>query len=139
MIAVKTSVFTGIDADRNGQLGPDEIKRYGFYTKNLDADVMRLFTITQGGISFGPTSNLKNGQNIFGQWAVVSDTGSANTEFIVPHTLNFETRGIIPANYFVTSINKAGVIYTSGTTWTTSNIYLKCSVANATLNLFITR
>lgn len=139
MIATKTSVFTGIDADRNGELGPDEIKRYGFYTKNLDADVMRLFTITQGNLSFGPTANLKNGQNIFGQWVTVADTGTANTEFVVPHTLAFQTRTIVPANYLVTYINKGGVVYDSGTTWTSSNIYLKCSAANAKLNLFITR
>lgn len=139
MIATKNSVFTGIDDDRNGELDKEEIQRYGFYAKNLDADVLRLFTLTQGNVSFGPTANLKNGQNIFGQWAVVSDTGNADTEFVVPHTLNFQTRAIVPGNYFVTRINKGGVVYDSGTTWTSSNIYLKCSAAHATINLFITR
>lgn len=139
MIAVKTSVFTVIDANQDGILEPDEIQRYSFYTKNLDADVLRLFTITQGNISFGKTSNGKNGQNIFGQWATVADTGTANTEFSVTHALAFETRAVIPANFLVTYINVGGVVYDSGTPWTSSHIYLKCSVAHAKLNLFITR
>jgi len=139
MIATKTSVFTGIDVNGDGVLEPEEIQRYGFYAKNLDADVLRLFTLTQGNISFGKTANGKNGQNIFGQWATVADTGNANTEFAVPHTLNFETRSIIPGNYFVTNINVGGVVYNSGTAFTSSNIYLKCTVAHATINLFITR
>lgn len=139
MIAVKTSTFSGIDQDDDGVISKDEMKRYKFYASNLDADVLRLFGIVQGCVSFGPTANLKNGQNIFGQWATVADTGTANTEFAVPHTLNFQTRAIVPANYLVTYINKGGVVYDSGTTWTSSNIYLKCSAANAKLNLFITR
>jgi len=139
MIAVKTSVFTGIDTNADGVLEPDEIQRYGFYAKNLDADILRLFTLTQGNISFGPVGNEKNGQNIFGQWATVADTGTADTEFVVPHTLNFQTRAVVPKNYFVTYTNAKGIVYDSGTTWTSSNIYLKCSVAHAKLNLFITR
>ncbi len=128
MIATKTSVFQRVD-------NPN----YENYARNLDDDVLRLFTLTQGNVSFGKTSNGKNGQNVFGQWATVADTGTANTEFAVPHTLNFQTRAVVPGNFLITYINVGGVVYDSGTTWTSSNIYLKCSAAHAKLNIFITR
>lgn len=64
--------------------------------------------------------------------ATVSDTGNADTEFAVAHTLKR-----VPIGFIVINNDKAGVIYDSGTTWTTTNIYLKCNVANCAVKLIV--
>ncbi len=62
----------------------------------------------------------------------VADTGSADTEFTVTHSL-----GRIPTYYWYT-IDKAGIVYDSRrTSWSTSVMYLKCNQANAALKLAI--
>ncbi|UCD07833.1 MAG: hypothetical protein JSW41_02610, partial [Candidatus Aenigmatarchaeota archaeon] len=70
--------------------------------------------------------------NFDAMYVQMSDTGAANTEFSVTHQLDR-----VPVGYIVTYINKAGVIYDSGTAWTATTMYLKCSVANTTVTLLI--
>ena len=67
----------------------------------------------------------------------VADTGAIDTEFVVAHGLSR-----IPIGYLVTCISAAGIVYDSVTAvpkdkWTSTNIYLKCSVANAAVTLLI--
>lgn len=135
----KVSNFTGVGISEDGNVDNNQLQKYIAYNKLLDSDVKKLFLCFEGHVTFGTSGSLKAGENIFGQWVTVSDTGTANVEFAIPHTLKSEAIAIAPGNYFVTHINKGGVVYDSGTTWTTSNIYLKCSAANATLTLFLTR
>ena len=77
------------------------------------------------------SANSKAG-NFNALYVAMTDTGNANTEFTVAHTL-----GRIPVGYIVTYIDKGGVIYDSGTAWTASNFYLKCSTANTKVTLLI--
>ena len=100
-------------------------------TKEIDKDLITIFNCLQGRVRFGPATSGNNGENIHGQW-VTFTTSTADTEVTVPHTC-----GVIPVGYLVTKINKGGVIYDSGTTWTSTNIYIKCSVATATVDLFL--
>lgn len=62
----------------------------------------------------------------------VADTGNANTEFSVTHHL-----GRSPNGYIITKSDKACGVYDSGTTWTTTTIYLKCDTANVALSLSV--
>jgi len=62
----------------------------------------------------------------------VSDTGTADTEFSVSHHL-----GRVPNGFLVTKIDKAATVYDSGTSWTTTTVYLKCSAANVSVTLRI--
>lgn len=135
----KKSNFRSFDVNKDGTIDMDKARIFGQYMTNMDSDLVRIFDLSNSGISFGPTVNLSPGENMFGQWATVADTGTADTEFAVPHTFSSQSIGIVPGNYFVTYTNKKGVVYDSGTPWTTSNIYLKCSAANARLNIFLTR
>lgn len=66
--------------------------------------------------------------------AVVSYTSNAtpDTEDTVAHTL-----GKIPTYFIVGDIDKGGVVYRSGTTFTSTNIYLKCTVASAAIKLIL--
>jgi hypothetical protein len=64
--------------------------------------------------------------------ATVSDTGAADAEFGVAHHLDR-----VPAGFLVTKSNKAAIVYKGSTAWTATTIYLKCSAANATVDLLI--
>ena len=110
----------------------DDFDKVNKYVNLLDSDVKSLVTLTQGKIRFGDGSDGFKGENISGEFRVKSDTGNADTEFSITHTL-----GASPIGYIVTKINKAGVIYDSGTTWTSDTIYLKCNVANCNVSLFL--
>lgn len=55
-----------------------------------------------------------------------------NTAFSVMHDL-----GYVPTRFQVVYNNTSGVIYDSGVAWTETSISLKCSVASATIRLFI--
>ncbi len=97
----------------------------------MDKDLNKLFLLAQGRVRFGPATSGNDGENIFGQW-VTFTTSTADTQVTVPHTC-----GTIPVGYLVTKINKGGVIYDSGTAWTSTNLYIKCSAATATVTLFL--
>ena len=66
------------------------------------------------------------------QALTVADSGSANAEFTVSHNL-----GRIPNGFILTKSDKACNVYDSGSTWTTSALYLKCDAANVALSLSI--
>lgn len=102
------------------------------YFNNLDDDIQHLMLFSQGRVRFGTPSDGNNGENMSGQWQVVADTGNADTEFTVAHTI-----GAVPIGFLVTNIDKGAVIYDSGTAWTSTNIYLKSTVANTAVTLFL--
>lgn len=66
--------------------------------------------------------------------AVVSFTTNVtpDTEDETTHTL-----GKIPTYLVVGDINKGGVVYRSGTTFTASKIYTKCTVASCAVKLIL--
>jgi hypothetical protein len=113
-------------------IGFDDTIQIEDYVKSLDRDISKLFLGFKGNIRFGDASDGEEGENIAGEFQVVSDTGNIDTEFSITHTL-----GATPLGYIVTKINKGGVIYDSGTAWTDTTIYLKCSAANAAVTLFL--
>lgn len=63
---------------------------------------------------------------------VSTTTPGANVELAVAHTLRR-----VPTGFIVVNINKAAIIYDSGTTWTTAYIYIKCDQNNTTVKLLI--
>jgi len=67
-----------------------------------------------------------------GYVCTVADTGSANVEFTVIHNL-----GVVPHGYLVAYQDKAGSVYDGGTSWTSTNIYLKASVANMNIKVLV--
>lgn len=55
-----------------------------------------------------------------------------DTQDTVAHTL-----GRIPVGFIVTDINTGGVVYRTGTAFTATNMFLKCSKAGASIKLLI--
>jgi len=107
------------------------------FQETLDNEAKEFFNwirilVNKGKIAFGSVVDGNHGENIEGEHQVIADTGDANTEFSVTHTL-----GRIPTGYLVTSNNKAAVVYTGTTTWTSTTIYLRCDAANCAISVFI--
>lgn len=101
----------------------------------VDSDLDTLFSCLQGRVRFGPGTSGYDGENVFGQWITITTNAVANTEDTFTHTC-----GTIPVGYLVVWQDKAGSLYQSptvGTDWTTTSIYLKCSVASVTFKLFL--
>jgi len=80
--------------------------------------------IINGGLRFADNNNA--------QIITISDSGAANSENTVAHTLKRT-----PTGFIVVNIDKAGVTYDSGTAWSATNIYVKCDVANCVIKLLV--
>lgn len=118
MRIAKTTILNP-DKDTNSQL------------QSLNSDLDKLYLAVQGRIRFGDGTDGTT-ENIYGQFQVIADTGSANTNFSVTHTL-----GATPVGYLVTKISNAGVIYLGTDAWTSTTISLKSSAANSAVTIFI--
>jgi len=89
-----------------------------------------LARIVNGNLRFGEPSI--GPDNIDGAWYSATTPGVADTEFTVTHNLNR-----VPVGFILFSIDKAGVVYRSATSWTTTQAFLKCNVTSAAVILFI--
>jgi len=92
--------------------------------RSLDEQSSDLDSILNGGLLFGT--------NFDAVMISVTSNATPDTEDTVAHTL-----GKAPTGYIVYYKDKAGDIYDGGTTWTTSSIYLKCSVASVTYKIIV--
>lgn len=125
MILAQTANYNG-----KGQYNDDEL-----YTRQVNFDILNIINCLQGRVRFGTGTDGQDGENIAGQFQQYTSNAVANTEDTIAHTL-----GSIPVGYIVLWQSKAGSFYqgpTTGTAWSSSNIYLKCSVASVTALLFL--
>lgn len=102
---------------------------------NVDTDLNSLFLAMQGRLRFGDGGDGDRGENISGQFQSFTSHATANTEFSVSHTL-----GSVPVGYLILGRDKTGNLYQlsgTGTAWTSSTIYLKCSVSSVTFLVFL--
>ena len=103
----------------------------------LQDQLSKIFYLLQGRVSFGTGTDGVSGQNISGQFQEFTSDASANTEFTVAHTV-----GSVPLGYLVLAQDKAGSLYQmddTGTAWTSTNIYLKCSVSSVKFLVFLVK
>lgn len=75
---------------------------------------------------------LKFVDNFNAQVLTMTTNAVANTEDAVAHTLKR-----VPAGYLVLQRDKAGIVYNSGTAWTATTLYLKCSAASTAITLLV--
>lgn len=92
--------------------------------KTLQDFFNRIVAILNRGISFSDNVDC----------VLVSFTSSATPDNsnTIPHAL-----GKVPSGYIVYSQDKAGSLYLSGTTWTSTNVYLKCNVASVAVRIIL--
>lgn len=98
------------------------------FDKTLETELLsawnELSRLLNGGIKFVDNHNAET--------VVVADTGAVNTEFTVAHTLKR-----VPVGFLVVKRTGTGVVYESGTAWTTTAIYLKCTTANNAISVLV--
>lgn len=112
--------------------GPQDSSKDGNnYLEDVDTDLFNIFLCLQGRVRFGDGTDNARGENISGEFHTFTTAG-ANTEVVVPHTLN-----ATPVGRIVISQDKAGSLYSSTTAWTSTNIYVKCDVASVTFKIFL--
>ena len=71
-------------------------------------------------------------ENLFCDVVTIADSGTANSVNTVAHSLQY-----IPTGY-IANVNKAGVVYDyNRSSWTSSQIQIKCASANAAITLVI--
>lgn len=103
------------------------------WARDVNSDLDTIFLCLSGRVRFGPNNTTVNkGENILGQFVTYTTNSSSNTEDTVSHNL-----GSVPVGYIVVRQNKAGSVYDSGTTWTSGNLYLKCSATSMVVTLFL--
>jgi hypothetical protein len=98
------------------------------FEKSLDTELLsawqELSELINGGLKFEDNHNCYKIR--------VNDTGAADTEFKVAHTLKRTPDG------FIEILNsKAGITYKGPTAWDENFIYLKCSQANSDITIII--
>lgn len=113
-----------------------DLKHPQGWCRDVNTDLENIFLCLSGRIRFGANNTVTNkGENILGQFVTYTTNVTPNTEDIIPHQL-----GSVPIGYIVVSKDKAGDVYqkaNTGTVWTASSIYLKCSVASVSVTLFL--
>lgn len=113
---VLPAIFTGNQLDLRG-FDRDLISALNDWSLIIKA-------ILDRGIAFGDNVDCR----------IVSYTSNAvaDTEDTVAHTL-----GKAPIGFVVIDIDKAGVVYRGSTSFSTTNVYLKCSAGSAALKILL--
>lgn len=98
------------------------------FDKTLEVELLsawnELARLLNGGIKFEDNFNAAI--------VSISDTGAANAENTVVHSLKR-----VPIGFIMINTNKGTTVYDSGTAWTTENIYVKFGTANCTVKLLV--
>lgn len=128
MILNKTSNYTGMEGFSDEQ-AKDKLAKY---VRDLDIDIKQIFNALRSRIRFGSGTDNSKGENIAGEFQVFTSSATPDAENTIAHTL-----GSIPTGYIVINQNKAASLYANGTSWTSSNIYLKCNIASTTYTIFL--
>jgi hypothetical protein len=98
-------------------------------SKRFSEDLYKL--INGRKISFGQQVN-SGDQNIDGQMIEIANTGAANTQVNVIHNL-----GRVPNFIDLKYKNVSGDWYDAGVTWTKTQVFVKFTIANMKVRLFI--
>lgn len=103
----------------------------------LDLNLSKVFAAFRTRVRFGTVSDGQPGENLEGEWQVFTSHATPDTEFTVAHTL-----GAIPEGRIIVFQDKAGHLYqnkTTGTNWTSTDVYFKCDVASVEFGVFLLR
>src|SRR5262245_21029001 len=120
-----TSIF-GRSAGDSPIVEPLDVRTLSLHMQQEERELRQHLN---GGLGFGDGIN---SDNIFGVWVSYTSNAVANTEDAVTHNL-----GLVPVGFLVMDQDKAGVFYRSGTAWTSTQIFLKCSLATVVVKMFI--
>jgi hypothetical protein len=110
----------------------EDFQKLNDYLNLLDDDINALFNLSHSRIRFGAGTDGSRGENISGTFQVFTSNAVADTEDTIAHGI-----GAVPIGFIVVNRDKAGTLYDGGTAWTSTNMYLKSSVAETTYTIFV--
>lgn len=84
----------------------------------------KVVTILNRGITFS--------ENVDCRLDSFTSSGTPDAENTIAHGL-----GKVPIGYIIYGLNKAAIVYTGTTTWTSTNIYLKVNVASVAVKIIV--
>jgi hypothetical protein len=102
------------------------------FNKNINTDLKNVMLFSEGRVRFGNAVDGARGENISGEFHIFTSVKTNTAETVISHTL-----GSIPTGYLVINQNNSGSLYTSGTGWTISNIYIRSTTTNTQYTIFI--
>jgi hypothetical protein len=85
--------------------------------------------VINGGLGFGDGIDY---DNLMGKWISYTTNSTKDTEDTLTHNL-----GAIPIGFILLKPPTSGAINRGATTWTTSRLYLQCSAAAQTAEIFV--
>lgn len=102
------------------------------YILTIDTDLRNLFLFTQGRIRFGSGTTNTFGENVSGEFWVITTPTATNSEFNVTHNLN-----TVPAGWLITSQSGAGDLYTATGSNTATKAYFRSNVTSTNFTVFL--
>jgi hypothetical protein len=103
---------------------PPQSKRDADVNTALSELVTELRKILNGGLLIP--------DNFAAKTVTFTSSATPDAENVVAHTL-----GKVPVGYIVYGRDKAGVLYSGTTAWTTANIYLKSNIASVEYKIIV--
>lgn len=106
--------------------------------KEVDSDLITLFTALQGRLRLGSGTSGSPGENLDGVWLKLLTSGTANFEQGYHHTLESQ-----PLGYIVVTQDKAGSVYGEpqglgiNTVWTSGTAYFKSDAQEGNFLVFL--
>ena len=101
-----------------------------------DLQIQKIIEAFQGRLTFLDTSNAagdgRHSENLDGEFQVFTSNGVADTEETLSHTLNRT-----PVGFIIMNSSKGANLYDSGTSWTSTTIYLKSDTASTIYTIWI--
>jgi len=82
-----------------------------------------------GNLTFGDGTSA---DNISGKWVTYTTHATPDAESTITHSL-----GVVPPGFIIMKPPSAGYVYRGGTTWTTTNLYLKATAADESVTIFV--
>jgi len=102
------------------------------FFKDLNTDLKNVMLFSEGRVRFGDSVDGNKGENISGEFQIFTSVLTATAENIIAHGL-----GVVPTGYLVINQGYSGSLYSSGTSWTSGNVYLRSSTTGTNYTIFL--
>ena len=100
--------------------------------REYDKDLLKVLDDSYTNLDSILTKGIRFQDNVDCTLVEYNSNGSVDTEDTVAHGL-----GKVPTGFLVYNLDKGSVVYDSGTAWTSTNIYLKNTVATVAVKIIV--
>lgn len=100
--------------------------------RKYDEDLAKMIQALVGNLSRMFDGSISVSENLDSEIVSVTSDPIADTQFAVAHTLKR-----VPVGYVIVSRDQGGIVYDSGTAFTATQIFLKCTTTSTVLKVLI--